>query len=280
MLQAMVAGFSIDDIPVLEELGNVPPHVQEFHETTRLYRRASAQFRRSVQFFNRSEAGVLAVTRGGKTYPNGRSLSFPEPQTLTSTLTEALQNRRSTRDFCDKTISKEEIFTLLCHALGSNRSMPSATSAEAIFRLRPYPAAGALFAVEFYPVFLRVEDASRAVTHFNPSSMTATLVRSAVADAELAAALGDTPALRSAALVIVQTIVMKRITQKYRERGYRFALLEAGLAAQNICLVASAMGLGSLVWGGFFDRTLDELIQVHGLEETSVNAIFVGTLPR
>jgi SagB-type dehydrogenase family enzyme len=275
-----VAGLSIDDVPIVGELGNVPEHVEQFHETTRLYQRASARFRRSVQFFNRSEAGLLAATRSAKIYPNGRSLSLPEPQTLTSALTEALRNRRSIRDFSGAAISKAEVSTLLCHALGSNRSMPSASSAEAIFRLRPYPAAGALFAVEFYPIFLRVEDASRAVTHFNPSSMTGTLLRSAVADAELAAALGDTPALRSAALVIVQTIVMKRITQKYRERGYRFALLEAGLAAQNICLVASAMGLGSLVWGGFFDRTLDELIQVHGLEETSVNAIFVGTLPR
>jgi SagB-type dehydrogenase family enzyme len=276
----MVARLSIDDIPILGELGNVPEHVEASHETTRLYRRASARFRRSVRLFNGSATATFAVTRSAKTYPNGRSLNLPEPQALTSTLTEALRNRRSSKEFSGASMSKEEVSTLLYHALGANRSMPSANSAEATFRLRPYPAAGTMFPVEFYPVFLRVEDASRAVTHPNPSSNTGTLLRSAVAHTELEAALGDTPALRSAALLIVQTVVMKRITQKYRERGYRFALLEAGLAAQNICLVASAMGLGSLVWGGFFDRTLDELIRVHGLEETSVNAILVGALPR
>ena len=280
MLQATTVGrFSIDDIPILGQFGDVPAHVEAFHETTRLYRRASARFRRSVQFFNGSETGTLAVTRGAKTYPNGRRLNLPEPQALTSTLTEALRNRRSVREFSGAVMSGEEVSTLLYHALGANRSIPSAMSAKAIFRLRPYPAAGAMFAVEFYPVFLRVDCVPRTFAHFNASSRTATLLRSGVADADLEAALGDTPALRTAALLIVQTVVMKRITQKYRERGYRFALLEAGLAAQNICLVASAMGLGSLVWGGFFDRTLDALIHVQGLEETSVNAIFIGALP-
>ena len=275
-----VTGRLIDDVPILGEFGDVAEHVEVFHETTRLYRRASARFRRSVQFFNQSEAAALAVSRSAKTYPNGRKLTLPPAQALTATLTGALRNRRSVREFSGGCLSQEEVSTLFEHALSANRAVASDRSADAMFHLRPYPAAGAMFSVEFYPIFLRVEGISRAVAHFSPGFRTVTLLRSDVSNQALEAALGCSVALRTAGLVMVQTIVMKRITQKYRERGYRFALLEAGLSAQNICLVASAMGLGSLVWGGFLDRTLDALIQVHGLEETSVNAIFVGALPR
>ena len=63
---------------------------------------------------------------------------------------------------------------------------------------------------------------------------------------------------------------------KYGERGYRFALLEAGHAAQNMLLAATALALAALPLGGFYDRRLDELVGADGLDEATLYAIALG----
>ncbi|MBV7674101.1 SagB/ThcOx family dehydrogenase [Streptomyces halstedii] len=45
-------------------------------------------------------------------------------------------------------------------------------------------------------------------------------------------------------------------TDRYGDRGYRYTLLEAGHAAQNLCLAATAMRLGAVTVGGFDDEAV------------------------
>jgi SagB-type dehydrogenase family enzyme len=78
------------------------------------------------------------------------------------------------------------------------------------------------------------------------------------------------------ALAVVQVINIRRIVTKYRQRGYRFALIEAGLAAQTLCQMATAFGLGALMWGGFREHLLDPLLELDGVNTSSVGVIFVG----
>jgi SagB-type dehydrogenase family enzyme len=47
-----------------------------------------------------------------------------------------------------------------------------------------------------------------------------------------------------------------RTEAKYGSRGLRFLLIEAGHLAQNLCLLASSLRLGSLPLGGFFEREI------------------------
>jgi SagB-type dehydrogenase family enzyme len=63
---------------------------------------------------------------------------------------------------------------------------------------------------------------------------------------------------------------------KYGQRGYRFALLEAGHVVQNAVLAAAALGLAALPVGGFYDRRLDAVVGADGLDEASVYALTIG----
>mgnify|MGYP000559029437 CR=1 FL=1 len=56
------------------------------------------------------------------------------------------------------------------------------------------------------------------------------------------------------AAIIFITAIVERSMWKYEDRGYRYILLEAGHVAQNLNLCATAMNLGSLNLGGFFDQ--------------------------
>lgn len=62
---------------------------------------------------------------------------------------------------------------------------------------------------------------------------------------------------KHAAAVIMLVGSLGRICHKYGERGYRYLLLEAGHAAQNICLAAAALSVPHVPVGGFVDHDLN-----------------------
>jgi SagB-type dehydrogenase family enzyme len=81
---------------------------------------------------------------------------------------------------------------------------------------------------------------------------------------------------QAASLTIFITALFERTVFKYGERGYRFILLEAGHVAQNINLVAAALGLGCLNIGGFFDREIDDFLSLDGITHSTIYMIAIG----
>ncbi len=75
---------------------------------------------------------------------------------------------------------------------------------------------------------------------------------------------------------IVVTGVFWRSRFKYGLRGYRFVLLEAGHVGQNVVLAAAALGLPALPLGGFYDRPVESLVGVDGLDEAVVYVVLLG----
>ncbi len=68
-------------------------------------------------------------------------------------------------------------------------------------------------------------------------------------------------------VVVVVTAVRDRTMWKYGQRGYRHVLLDAGHVGQNLYLVATALGLGPVGIGGFFDGELGALLALPDDEE-------------
>jgi len=64
----------------------------------------------------------------------------------------------------------------------------------------------------------------------------------------------------------------------YEERGYRFAMLDAGHMSQNLYLVASYLKLGIVALGGGAesDSKLDEMLRLLPNEESTFLGFAVG----
>ncbi len=82
--------------------------------------------------------------------------------------------------------------------------------------------------------------------------------------------------LDAAALLVVVTGVFWRSRFKYGLRGYRFTLLEAGHLGQNLLLAAAALDLAALPVGGFYDRRVERLLGVDGVNESALYLFAVG----
>lgn len=171
---------------------------------------------------------------------------LPKPQTTGSmSLEEALQNRRSTRDFSTQGVDIQAISQLLWAAQGITHERGFRTA----------PSAGALYPLEIYLLTLD------AVYHYVPDNHALEMIHSGDFRAQLHnAALRQDP-VRDAPVVFVITAVYERTQGKYgAERSPRYVHLEAGHAAQNLLLQAVAIGLGAVPIGAFHDRAVQEVL--------------------
>ncbi|MFC7780485.1 SagB/ThcOx family dehydrogenase [Legionella taurinensis] len=165
---------------------------------------------------------------------------------------EALFSREaSTTRFAQKAVDFPLIETLLIHSFSPNDS-----------NHRPYPSAGGLYPVE--PLVFLFEERlthSASVTsgayHFRPISNTLQRIKtlsSAVFFEQLLHGL-MTPESCPAFAVLYIAHIGKALF-KYRYRGYRHAVMEAGSMYQQALHTAQTLGLRSTVWSSFSDHQL------------------------
>lgn len=84
------------------------------------------------------------------------------------------------------------------------------------------------------------------------------------------------PWVADAAVVAVISFVGARSLTKYGDRGYRYALLEAGHTMQNLNLAVAALGLGAVNLGGFYDDELAVLCGIDIEHEVPLYASAIG----
>jgi SagB-type dehydrogenase family enzyme len=84
--------------------------------------------------------------------------------------------------------------------------------------------------------------------------------------------------LGTASVCLVLSAIFQRTRWRYRERTYRYVLLEAGHVGQNLYLAATGMGLGACAVGAFLDDQLNDLLALDGQEEAVLYLISVGAV--
>lgn len=159
-------------------------------------------------------------------------------------LEEALTRRRSVREFREEGLTLEEISQLLW--AGQGITDPRG--------LRTAPSAGALYPLELYVA------TEEGAYHYSPSTDGLALLSEEDLRGRLWEAGLEQGALREAPVIIVVTAVYARTEGKYGARAERYVHLEAGHAAQNILLQATALNLGAVPIGAFHDEKVQEAL--------------------
>lgn len=178
----------------------------------------------------------------------------PPRQDGTISVEAALAARRSIRSFAHKPVTLEELSQLLWAAQGITHPRG----------LRTAPSAGALYPLDLFVVAGNIATLPAGTFRYEPHGHHLVPVEEGDQRPGLAdAALGQS-SIRKAPMVIAIIADERKTTIKYGERGVRNVHLEAGHAAQNICLQAEALGLGSVVLGAFSDKDVANLFRSPG----------------
>ncbi len=208
---------------------------------------------------------VLLTMPDRRLPPGNRSNSEPsvDPKPVITELPEprydgdmsveqGLLQRRSIRSFADESLTLQELAQLLWATQGVTDTRGFRTA----------PSAGATYPLELYAVVGHVDELSPGVYRYQPDEhrLHRTIegdMRARLADAALGQRF-----VAEAAVMFVFTAVYERTTTRYGDRGVRYIHMEAGHAAQNLYLQATAMDLGTVVVGAFRDEQVAELLDL------------------
>ena len=169
-------------------------------------------------------------------------MKLPEPK-LDSTFSveKAISQRRSLRSYADDTLGLEEVSQLLWAAQGMTgaNGERSAPSAGATYPLRVYVAAG------------NVPGLAAGIYKYDCQTHELTLLFNGDERGKLADATRGQRWVSEAPISLLICSSAGSTMQCYPEMGERYVYMEAGHAAQNVYLQATALGLGTVVVGAF-----------------------------
>ncbi len=251
-----------------------------YHENSKL-RRSDGELFGWIQFYLQSPELQRLSARAYKHHRGAPRVALPPPADLpeaTRSFDAVVLGRRSDRAYRGE-VPLAALSKMLHHGYGDHRTEPLAATSTVLHR-KPVPSAGALYPLEVYLFAFEIAGLAPGTYHYHPRAHALELLvpgdrRARVLEMAFA---GDE--LGGAAGVIALTGVFARSTAKYRKRAYRFVLLEAGHAAQNMMLAAASMDLGTVALGGFLDDEVNDALDIDGLDEAALYLLAFGVPAR
>lgn len=207
----------------------------------------------------------------------GQAAALPEaprlggaPSRLGGSLHEALAGRVSRRAFGEEPLDAERVGALLWAAHGR-------ISAPGEPERRTVPSGGALFPLRLVVLARAVEGLTEGAYRYAPTTGALEALPEVHSPGELGSWFRTQHIdYGRAAAVVFFVGQLDRTCARYGERGYRYLLLEAGHAAQNLCLAATALGVPHVPVGGFDDDRVNAGLQLPGHREATVYSVVLG----
>jgi SagB-type dehydrogenase family enzyme len=222
------------------------PHDLLFHSRSRLGRHdnpAGAVFR---------NVRHLAPLPAVKPVPAGRRFPLHRPD-LTApaanelSLTDAIENRRSVREFAEEGPSARQLGELLFRSARVRAQKESVGAGGVRYGVseRPYPSAGSLYELDLYLTVDRCDGLPRGIYHYDPQDHALSLINENAAhiDELLDSAMVLTGANRRPPVLITMTARMGRLSWVYEGISYATTLKHVGVLQQTLYLVSVMLGL-------------------------------------
>ncbi|NWB92813.1 SagB/ThcOx family dehydrogenase [Pseudomonas agarici] len=165
-------------------------------------------------------------------------------------------NRNESCDFFEKTKLNLPIIQRLIAPLLTKNSNP---------KKRNYPSGGALYPIEIFICSLNDENEGwphpQKILHLLPASKSFEIMQTSCNTHHLKKTiLSNIQSIGSPSIAIVYVAYFPKILFKYRYRGYRMALMEAGSIYMLIELQAADIGLNCRLWAGYTDHMLSKAL--------------------
>ena len=197
-----------------------------------------------------------------------KEIKLPVPDVSgDTTIEETLAKRRSIRSYSDAALSMKDVSQLLWAAQGITSKVGFRTA----------PSAGALYPLEVYLVAINVDGLNAGVYRYLPDDHSIIQTIEGNIGDELSIAALSQPHVRNCAANIVFATDYSRTTAKYGKRGIRYAHIDVGHAAQNVCLQGVALGIGTCAVGAFDDEKVGQALRLPE-NETAIYILPLGYL--
>jgi len=253
------------------------------YDLTKLRRADTAKLVGAMQLFQEPSMQEVLLAHD-RAYPLNPCITLPKPKILDHPFHELISSRRSIRNFSGNALCIPELSSLLLDALGETGRLITSYDDDRPFyaSLRSIPSAGALHPTDLFVVILQ-GGLAQGVYHYDVPEHLLEFVK-ALSEREIKTLFAAFPIhpqvvdLAKASAIFFISSKFWRARAKYGPRGYRYCLLEAGCACQNLSLASVALGLAHVVLGGFYDDEVHAFLGMDGVEHAVIVAMAVGGL--
>ncbi len=196
--------------------------------------------------------------------PDGDVTALTKPR---GNLQAILKGRKSTREFSGAKLQMSELSGLLNSMYGSTIS-------------RPVPSAGGLYPYTLYVQILAGTQGLRPGLYRYCSVSNKIVFQKSIESYQLYSIFDSVSLCDQASVLILLVANLDYMTHKYANRGYRYALIEAGHVCQNGYLYAAQNNLGAVEIGGYQDEKLAAILSLDYPCEAVMSCLFVGRKSR
>jgi SagB-type dehydrogenase family enzyme len=246
-----------------------------YHENSKL-RRGDIELYTWIGLVNAEPAIRNILSNPVLTYGNSDEIILPAVDINESPPFFQIQaGRRSKREFKNVPCTTAQLSVLLKCSIAENTE--TAYDDGVKWNFRPYPSGGGLYPIDTYVVAYNVVHLERGIYHYNPRKHTLSELNNHYSLEQLEVAM---PTLKkeiaSCSFLIILSSEMSKMSFKYQERAYRFALLECGHISQNLLLCATALDIKSFPVGAFLDDEVNSVLNLDGVTSNVQYINFFG----
>jgi SagB-type dehydrogenase family enzyme len=144
-----------------------------------------------------------------------------------------------------------------------------ASNAGDDFYYRSAASAGALYPTEIYVVTHKVRSLDDGLYHFGIKGHVLTPLRTGNLSGYISGRIRP-PSSAAPAVFFIFTVIYFRSSWKYRERAYRYHLLDTGHVLENLHLAVNALGLLLRLFYDFNDKNINTLVGLDDHKEVSL----------
>lgn len=194
------------------------------------------------------------------TVPHPDGIPLPRPDSEPDlTLAEALQTRRSHRNYAKRALSLDEVGAVLHMALASNATEDGYGTRN--IPQMPYPNIGGLDPVEIGFIAHAVDGLEPGYYRYDKVGHALVLVSLGDYRMPLINATFENDWIFYAPAVLIVSNDQRKVSWKYKTRGYRIAGIDLGAALQNIYLACTAYHLSCCAVAGYHDERINHLLR-------------------
>jgi len=206
-----------------------------------------------------------------KNYSRLPKIVLPETEMPAISLVQALEQRKTVRDFSDTPASKEDLSALLKISL-------SADEKNAGVKKYPFPSGGAFYPIETYILVNNMADLASGVYHYSAIRHDITKISKNTFSSEETEHFFSANFESPPSFIVVMTMVKSKCVKKYGSLSYSLALTESGHRGQNIYLASAALKLGCCPIGFVDYICVNSVLGIDGVNEHWIYSIAIGKI--
>lgn len=205
--------------------------------------------------------------------PAIKIVDLPSPEQLLyppADMWKVMQERKTLRRYQDTPLTLNELTLLLWFSQG----VKSVTDRPVT--MRTVPSGGARHPLETYLVVSRVDALPAGLYRYQALRHKLALLREGSIAEELSTSAVPQHHVRDCPVSFWWAVDTIRTTWRYSTRGYRYIMMDAGHACQNLTLTAEGIGCGVCAIGSFDDQAINQFFGMDGQERFILYGATIG----